>query len=40
VNPPPPVVGENFLLTSPFIELPDQLRSPDLAQCHQRLSAV
>jgi hypothetical protein len=23
VNPPPPVVGENFLLTSPFIESPD-----------------
>jgi hypothetical protein len=23
VNPPPPVGGENFLLTSPFIECPD-----------------
>src|SRR5579859_8066949 len=28
VNPPPPVVGENFLLTSPFIESPDLDPSP------------
>jgi hypothetical protein len=27
VNHPPPVVGENFLLTSPFIESPDFLIS-------------
>src|SRR5437899_10563285 len=33
VNPPPPVVEENFLLTSPFIESPDVpiTGSPDLA---------
>jgi len=37
VNHPPPVVGENFLLTSPFIESPDS-SYPSPLHTHPRLA--